>query len=226
MKRNNILKAGCFLFLFSFLVNLSVEGQKRDVYMGGRVAMTLPTNIGKDSELPMGFKDMSTTGIEAAYFGRWFYMKRLSLGWDLAYQFQSIDEDFWNVENRGEVTGNYQTIQLLVEGNYYFSSDEIRPYLGITTGAFALFNQRTYSSSNEAANASNTYKYQKVMPGLAPQAGILFEIGSNTFLDIHARLVLMPNLDEEYVYDENIGEISTNPHGAQNHLSLSIGLLF
>nr|WP_319400845.1 outer membrane beta-barrel protein [uncultured Carboxylicivirga sp.] len=225
MKTNSVLKAsGCLLL--GFLFTLSVQAQKKEIFMGGRIALTLPTNMGKSKDLQSGFKDMSTTGFQVGYFGRWFYMENLSLGWDIAYQYQSTNDDYWNVSNRGEVNGGYHTIQLLAEGNFYFSRDEVRPYAGMAFGAFALFNNRTYQSNNELAAASNTYNYQKIMPGLAPQVGLLFELSRKTMLDIHARFVMMPNLEPEYVYDENLGEVSTNPHGAQNHLSLSVGLLF
>ncbi|MCU4165425.1 hypothetical protein [Carboxylicivirga caseinilyticus] len=214
-----------FLICLCTIVDQSVLAQQKDVFMGGRIGLTLPTNISKPKDLNYGFKDMSRAGIQVAYFGRWFYMENLSLGWDLGYQYQSTADDYWNVSNWGEVNGSYQTIQLLAEGNIYFDSDEVRPYAGVAFGAFALLNRRTYSSNNEVAASSETYKYQKVMPGLAPQAGILFDLGGNVLLDIHTRLVFMPNLKDEYVTIDG-SEISTNPHGAQNHLSLSIGLLF
>lgn len=192
--------------------------------MGGRIAITLPTNIAKPLEY--GFKDMASNGFQLGYIGRWYYGKRLTLGWDLAYQFQSGDDDYWNLDNRGEVEVSYNTLQVVAEGHYYFSHDNVRSYVGIGFGAFALMNKRVFSSFSEYTNPSGTYKYRKIMPGLTPQVGILIELDKKIMLDIHSRLVLMPNLADEYVTDEVLGQISTNPHGAQNHLSVSVGLLF
>ncbi len=196
----------------------------RDWKLGGRYGYTLPTNIGKNFE--KGFADMSSNGNQVALFGRWFYTKRLSLGFDMAYQFQSIDKSYWDVGNNGSVDGNYQTIQLLAEGNYYFSHDEIRPYIGIGFGAFWLHNTMDFDTKNESANSSAAYVYDKILPGLAPQVGLTIELSEKVDLDLHARMILIPNLSEEFVFDESGTQISTNPHGAQNHISFSIGLLF
>lgn len=219
-----IKKSVIILLGLIICISFTVSAKKRkDLQMGGRIGYTIPNNWGKATTI--GFKDVSAKGAQFALFGRWFYAKRLTLGWDFAYQIQNGNKAFWDVDNYGEVTASYQTIQLLAEGNYFFSHDEFRPYIGVAFGAFWLRNNLDFSSYN-INNNSVMYTADNVMPGVAPQLGIAFELSEKTMLDIHARLILIPNLEEEYVQDEEIGLITLNPHGAQNHLSLSIGLLF
>ena len=215
-----------FAFVLIWVAGISslAAAKGKDWYMGGRVAYTVPTNIGKNYE--KGFADMSTNGGQVAFFGRWMYNKQLSLGWDLGYQLQSGDQDYWDIDRRGKVSVSYQTIQLLAEGNYYFNNSEIRPYVGIAFGGFWLNNKRQFDSYDELVKPSGTYDYSKLIPGLAPQIGLVIELGETSLLDIHARFALMPNLEEEFVDVEYLGQVSTNPHGAQNHLSFSIGFLF
>ncbi|MCU4176227.1 hypothetical protein [Carboxylicivirga sp. N1Y90] len=220
MSKLSIIILLCILICTSF--NASAKKRRKDLQMGGRIAYTMPNNWGKATSI--GFKDVAAKGVQFAYFGRWFYAKRLSLGWDLAYQTQKGSE-FWDVDNYGEVSASYQTIQLLAEGNYLFSHDEVRPYIGVAFGGFWLRNHVNFSA-NSINNNSVVYTADNIMPGVAPQVGIAIELSEKTMLDIHARLILIPNLEEEYIQDPEIGLITLNPHGAQNHLSLSLGLLF
>lgn len=214
-----------YLVLLMNLIYISSTNAKgKELQMGGRYAYTIPTNIAKNYE--KGFADMSENGNQIGFFGRWFYTKNLSLGWDVAYQYQSEDRTYWDVGNNGNVKGNYQTLQVLAEGNYYFSHDEFRPYAGVSFGAFGLRNMMDFDSSNDQSKPSTSYVYTKVLPGLAPQLGFTLELSKSLVLDVHARMVLIPNLTEEFVFDDSGRQISTNPHGAQNHLSFSVGLLF
>lgn len=215
-----------FIILLTTLLpaqNTVAQRRTLNVQMGGRFAYSVPTSQGKTTSI--GFSDVAGNGLLAGYFGRWFYAKRLSLGWDAAYQYQGLDKNFWELGNYGEVKGSYQTIQLLAEGNYYFSHDETRPYAGIVFGGLLLRNTLTFNSSN-ILNQSVAYTAQNIMPGFGPQAGCTFQLSRKTTLDLHLRYVLIPNLEPTYIQDENLGLITQNPHGAQNHLSISIGLLF
>ncbi len=218
------------LVLLLIIIGCSGTYGQKNVWMGGSIGFSLPSNVGRSGE-SIGFKNVAKSGFQFAYAGRWFYGKRLSLGWDVGWQFQDGKEKFWDVNNYGNVTSTYSTIHFLAEGNYYFSHQEIKPYCGISFGAFMLSNTMTFDSAYTGtdADASASYKAKQWKPGFKPQAGLLINLSRRTMFDIKAGFVLIPNLEEtvETVFENGWPKtIIQNPHGNQHQWVISMGLLF
>lgn len=217
------------LLVLMLTISSNAYGQ-RDVWMGGNVGFSMPSNIGRTGD-QIGFRDVSKSGFQIAFTGRWFYNERLSLGWDVGWQFQDGNKKFWDVDNYGEVTSKYSTIHFLAEGNYYFSHQEIRPYCGVSFGAFMLSNTMTFNSANPGtdADASVSYKASQWKPGFKPQAGLMIDLSKKAVFDVKAGFVLIPNLEEsvETVIENGWPKtIIQNPHGHQHQWVISMGLLF
>ncbi len=221
--------------LVIILIFLSVElseAQRRDIFLGGKIGLTVPLNV-KDKD-DIGFGDVANTGVIVGFRGLWMYEKRLSLGAELNYQYNPPDYDFWYINPQyGEISLHYQMASLLLNGNYYFSHKDVRPYLGIAFGGFYIFNDLTYVSSYTGTDndRSVSYKTNLFKPGFAPETGILFRLSKKTLLDINAKLVFIPNIPDQYenVYDENgvvIKVINKSPQANQQNLQLSVSLLF
>lgn len=206
------------ILLFTFTIITSAQ----DYFIGGKLGYSFPTNIGRSSD-ELGFKDVSKNGGQAAFIGKWFYNERLSLGCDFGYQYQDGSE-FWNVDNYGDVSASYQTIRTLLNGTYYFSHDEIRPYIGLSFGAYYLINSIDFAA-NSITNSSITYTAKHWKPGVAPQLGMLFELSRKTLLDIHVQMDVIAQMEAIY-YPDADPVYTENPHEKQNQISLNIGLLF
>ncbi len=213
------MRTASFLLL---LVALSSVLNAQDYFIGGKLGYSFPTNIGRSSD-ELGFKDVAENGWQAAFLGKWFYNKRLTLGCDVGYQFQD-GSDFWNVEQYGDVSASYQTIRLLANGAYYFSHNEIRPYIGLSFGAYYLINSIDFASSG-LTNQSVKYTAKVWKPGVAPQIGLLFELSKKTMLDINVQMDIIANMEAIYHPDAE-PDYTENPHEKQNQISLNIGLLF
>ncbi|MBI9062966.1 MAG: hypothetical protein JEZ14_13365 [Marinilabiliaceae bacterium] len=223
------MRTHTLLLVLILAVSSMAYGQK-DVWMGGNVGFSVPSNIGRSGD-QIGFRDVAKSGFQMAFTGRWFYNKRLSLGWDVGGQFQDGNKDFWDVNNFGTVTSNYSALHLLVEGNYYFSHQEIKPYCGVSFGAYILFNTMTFDSAYTGtdADASVSYKANQWKPGFKPQAGLLIDLSKRAMFDIKTGFVLIPNLEETVSTVIENGwpkTIIQNPHGHQHQWVISIGLLF
>lgn len=211
-----------FLTLFFLFCTLPGISNAQDYFIGGKLGFSFPTNIGRSSD-ELGFKDVAENGWQAAFVGKWFYNKRLSLGLDIGYQVQD-GSDFWDVGNYGDVSTSYQTLRLLANGSYYFNHDKIRPYIGLSFGAYYLINSIDFASSS-ITNESVTYTAKKWKPGVAPQLGLLVELSKKTLLDVHVQMDIIANMEAIY-YPDAKPDYTENPHEKQNQISLNIGLLF
>ena len=212
------------LFTLALLIfTLSEISTAQDYYLGGKIGYSFPTNIGRSSD-ELGFKDVADKAWLASFTGKWFYNKRLSLGCDMGYQYQG-GSDIWDVDNYGDVSVSYHTMRLLLNGAYYFSHDEIRPYIGLSFGVYYLINTMDFNASN-ITNKSVSYSAKEWQPGVAPQFGALFELDKKTFLDVHVQMDLIAHLEPNVIIDPDYGVVTQNPHGNQNQISLNIGLLF
>jgi len=220
------------LVFIAFLIVEPSKAQKRDVFLGGKIGTAIPLNIKDKNDI--GFGDVAKAGVIVGFRGLWMYEKRLSLGAELNYQYNSPDNGFWYIDPQyGDITVHYRTASLLFSGDYYFSHKDVRPYLGIAFGGFYIFNDLTYVSSYTGTDndRSVSYKTNLFKPGFAPETGIVFRLSKKTLLDINAKLVFIPNIPDQYenVYDENgvvIKVINKNPHANQQNLQLTVSLLF
>ncbi|MBR8537114.1 hypothetical protein KDU71_16200 [Carboxylicivirga sediminis] len=213
------MRLSAILLLFVLFISHTVA---QDYFLGGKIGYSFPTNIGRSSD-ELGFKDVAENGWQAAIMGKWFYNERLSLGCDLGYQLQD-GSDFWNVQQYGEVSASYQTIRLLANGTYYFSHDEVRPYIGLSFGAYYMMNTIDFAS-NGLTNQSVKYTAKVWKPGVAPQLGLLVELSKKTMLDIHVQMDIITNMQAIY-YPDAEPDYTENPHEKQNQISINIGLLF
>ena len=218
------------LALLGIFLVLNDTAAQKGIIWGGKLGTAIPLNVFKEKD-DIGFADVASAGILVGAEGRWFYEKRLSLGAELNYQYNPSNSDFWDVARYGEVTAHYQMASLLLRGDYYFSHKETKPYAGIAFGGFFIFNDLTFVSSYTGSDndRSVSYKTHLWRPGFAPEAGVLFELNKKLFLDINTKFIIIPNIPDQYE-TEYIHEwplvVNKNPHGNQNHLQISMTLLF
>lgn len=226
MCRNLIL-----LLLFVSLQSLSAR--KRDpIWVGGGVGASFPSNIGNDAQT-LGFATVAVPGFRIEADARWFYAQRLSLSADLSWSAFGQKDDFWDVRNNGSVKAHYSFVSGLVKGHYYFSDDAFRPYAGIGFGVAWLSNRMDYQSTLSGTLADNSVGYvnSQFKPIYAPEIGFLIETSKKSFFYTTFSYTLIPNMTAEYVsvkdqYGWDADVIVQNPHGNQNHFSLTVGMLF
>lgn len=232
LKKCGMKKRILFLVLLTIIaIDGNSVGRKRDVWLGGGIGVVLPSNIGSTDLL--GYNDVASTGFMAQMNTRWFYNRRLTIGGELIYAYTPQDDDYWKVLNYGEVTNHYSMALAMAQGHYYFSHDEFRPYLGMGFGISYLSNQLVFNSNytGTTGDASVSYYIKDWKPVFAPEAGFLLEVSKTAFLYINARFQVIPNMKPTYIevvedYGYPIDVITQNPHGHQNHFSISVGILF
>ncbi|WP_430817633.1 hypothetical protein [Carboxylicivirga sp. RSCT41] len=212
-----------FLTLLLLLCTLPCASDAQEYFIGGKLGYSFPTNIGPGGE-KYGFKDLSDNGLLAGVTGKWFYNDALSLGADLSYQYQD-GSNVWDVANQGGIDVSYQTLRLLLNGSYYFSTDEFRPYAGISFGAYYLINTMDFNSDN-ISNPSTAYTTKEWKPGIAPQFGFLVELSDKILLDCHLQMDLIQHMEPTVIFIPDYGNATQNSHKSQNQISLNIGLLF
>ena len=223
------------LFLIFIISTTSASflasGQK-GLYLGGKFGTVIPLNLASKDDL--GFGDVASAGILLGANAIWMYEKRLSLGAEFNFAYNPANFGFWDIDPQyGEITLHYHALSLLFKGDYYFSHKDVRPYLGIAFGSFFIFNDLTFVSSHIGTDndRSVSYKTNLVKPGFAPEAGVIFRLSRKLLLNINAKLTFIPNIPDQYekVYDENgyeIKIINKSPQANQNHLQLSVALLW
>ncbi|WP_430812366.1 MULTISPECIES: hypothetical protein [unclassified Carboxylicivirga] len=207
-------------FLIGVLMSHGLLAQS--VLVGGKLGVSFPTNLGPSGER-FGFKDLSKPGMQAAIMAKWFYNERLSLGADFGYQYQG-SSDVWDVGDRGDIDVSYQTLRLLLNGTYYFSDDVLRPYLGMSFGAYYLVNTMDYQS-DDLSNPSTAYTTRQWKPGVAPQLGFLYALSRIVWLDCHIQFDLIQDTKPSVVYIPGYGNAAQNSHKSQNQFSVNVGLL-
>jgi hypothetical protein len=224
------MKKGLLLCIIGLLGFVSPAISQDEVLLGAKLGSGIPLNI-FNNKMPYGFYHMARPGFLGGFTTKWFYGQRLSLGAELGYQYFPGNSNYWDVEHRGDVSAQYQSVSLIFSGNYYFSHDAIRPYCGIAFGAWYLFNDMVFASSNQGTDgdASLQYRSELLKPGFAPEAGLLFELNRNTYVELSVRLVLIPNIPEDEVIIYPNGwprEINKNPHVNQHHIQVAVALFF
>lgn len=205
--------------------------KRKPLSFGGSIGLVLPSDLGTSDEL--GFNDVASTGFSIEADSRWYYSQRLSLGANISYSFTPQDDQFWNLRNYGTTDNYYRMLQFAICGHYYFSDDELKPYMGVGFGAFLLMNQLIFSSNYYGSDSyeSVSYTTSHWKPSFYPEVGFMYELSKNTNFFMNLRFQVIPNMKPTTVevYD-NIGTIIDwivqNPHGHQNHFVLSAGLLF
>jgi len=212
------------LLFFLFCFTAQAASPKQPFWLGGKAGFSFPSNIGP-TDGRLGFNEVAATGGNIATTAHWFFSKRLSIGAEIGYEGQKGDEAFWNVKQFGEINTTYKTVSLQMEGNYYFSHEEVRPYCGISFGAFWLHNTLSFDSKSNGTNGNQSvsYKANQWQPGFAPQGGVLIELSKKVMLDLSARFTFIPSLNTQFVNDN---KVSLVPHGQQNHVSVTVGLWF
>jgi outer membrane protein W len=213
------------------LLNHSLTSQKRKWLWGGDIGLAIPSNIG-EKEYNIGFKDVAQTGPRISLTSRWFYAKTLTLGAELTFSTFSQNNRFWDINNYGTVKNTYNMGSASIEGDYYFSHDEFRPYVGMAFGAYVLSNSLTFKSAYEGTteDASASYNTTIFKPGFAPSAGFLLAVSKRSFLYSSLKFEIIPNLKPNIIEETdeygNTRTVTQNPHSHENHWSLSIGYLF
>ena len=221
-----------FLLIILMGTNTATSQKRRGNYFWGvRTGAILPTNLGRSNH-EIGFKDVASTGFTGGIMGGWHYNERLSLSAELNYQFLPKNESFWNVDSKGTFSANYQSTNLLLTGNYYFSNDGWRPFLGTNFGLHLLRNMVDFKSKYIGTDNDQSIHYIATdwRPGFGFNMGTLVDLARNTQLVLETRLILIPFLKEkmEPIMEEGVvvDYFIKNPHGNQNQISFTIGLNF
>lgn len=215
----------------AFLFTAASTAETPTLWTGGAVSLFLPSNTFNKSAV--GFNDVANTGFGIKGTFDWNFQPTLSLGAEIGFLRSSIDQQFWQVDNRGTVEGSYIIIPLMINTKILLQTGDIKPYFGIAFGASYLSNYLNFVSYNEAIKPSFSYTNNNFRPTAAPEVGIQFKLAKSTILNLALRYCFISNLEPTYVvsYDENGYAIENqsyteNAHGKENYFELGIGLLF
>lgn len=219
---HRFLKCISSLLLFG-VVFLSTINAQTKILWGGGLSAHLPSNgFGTKG---FGFKDAAAVGGGANVGTLWIFNPRLSLSSELAYTYFPKNEKTWNQQRRGEITVNYQTVNLSAQGNFYLAEDEVRPYLGVAFGMYYLRNLLNFSSNyvGTTNDASVSYVSNTLHAGFGPEVGVLFKLQKTQFALLSLRYTFIPDIEAEYFPED---QVTINPHGKQNHWSVSAKMFF
>ncbi len=196
---------------------------------GGGVGVVVPDNgFGKisstntNTQSDFGFATVANPGVNINFGTLWLFNPRLSLLSELAYSYFPKNKKTWNQQRYGDINVNYQMLNLSAQGNYYFSDQDIKPYLGAVFGLYYLRNFRDFDSSY-STNESVSITTNTLHAGYGLECGCLIELSSANYLQVGIRFSLIPDIEAEYIPEE---DITVNPHGKQNHWGLSAKLFF
>ena len=162
----------------SLMVALKGTAQVVDYYSTVNYGISVPLGDTKDF-----ISNTSLRGFSFE-FGR-FFTEEISVGFSFAWTVlnESFPRDTYAFEDL-TMTGNlYRYINafsLMAVGRYYFSPDsKFRPYLGLASGAYVI---------NKVSDFGvHRYENKNWHFGLAPEAGIIFGIGTEAYLNLGAR---------------------------------------
>ncbi|MCW3806097.1 OmpW family outer membrane protein [Plebeiibacterium marinum] len=222
------IKFTIFTVFIIFIFQVPFRAQNK-ILWGGGLTVHIPDNgfgkfdfgssynVGDD----FGFATVANPGFGFNFGSLWFYNPRLSLQSELAYSYFPKDKQFWNVQRYGDISVNYQMLNLSAQGNYYFAEGEIRPYLGAVFGIYYLRNKMDFNSTSTAS--SSDYITNTLHAGYALEFGTSIELTKRTLVNIGLRYTIIPDISSEYTKD---GSIKLNPHDKQNHWGLSAKLFF
>jgi len=162
----------------SLLTVLNGTAQVVDYYSTVNYGISVPLGDTKDFISNTSFRGFSFE------FGR-FFTEEISVGFLFAWSVfnESFPRDTYELEDL-TLTGNlYRYINafpLMASGRYYFSPDsKFRPYLGLASGAYVI---------NKVSDFGvHRYENKNWHFGLAPEAGIIFGIGTEAYLNLGAR---------------------------------------
>ncbi len=207
----------CLIYI-AILLPTVLCAQSKEYWWGGGLAYEIPTNL--LSEDDFGFGTVANGGMGFMASGIWFYNPQLSLSADAGYHYFKKDRNFWDVDRYGLVDMKYRMISANVQGNLYVNQKgTLRPYIGALFGAYYIMNRLQFTSSNELANQSSSYKSNQAQVGIGLELGSLIQINNKEKLQLALRFTYIPNIEPEY-YPED--DVTVNPHGRQNHWGLSM----
>lgn len=218
----SIITWGSKLFFIFVLIPMGVMAQE-GLLIGGGVSYQIPTNNFGSQDF--GFATVANNGFGVNLGTLWFYNPILSLSTELGYSYFPRDEEVWNQESRGDIKVNYQVMNATVQGNFYMSEADFRPYLGALFGAYYLRNRVDFDSNYIGTNndASVSYVSKTWHAGFGLETGALIELAKKSLLQLSLRYTFIPNIEPEYHPED---EVTINPHGKQNHWSVSAKLFF
>ncbi len=214
--------------IFLQFILLNSYAQEKLMWGGGIGAVVPDNGFGKivSKKNPtiedFGFATVANPGINLNVGTLWMFNPRLSLLSELAYSYFPKDKKTWNPQQYGDIKVNYQMVNLSAQGNYYFSEQEIKPYLGAIFGLYYLRNYRDFNSSY-ASNESVSITTNTLHAGYGAEFGFLFELSKVNYLQVGIRFSLIPDIEAEYIPEK---DITINPHDKQNHWGLSAKLFF
>ncbi|WP_027473129.1 porin family protein [Saccharicrinis fermentans] len=210
-------------FFALFLLITIASHSQNGLFIGGGLSLISPSN-GFDKD-HFGFNDVANTGGGISINTLWFFNPLLSLGSELGYAYLPKDKDTWNQSRRGNIKVNYKMTKLTAQGNFYFNDEKIRPYMGVAFGLYYLRNTVDFDSNYTGSinDASVSYTSNTLHAGFGPEAGILFNLIGEQFATLSIRYTIIPNIEAEYFPED---DVTINPHGQQNHWSLSAKLYF
>jgi opacity protein-like surface antigen len=199
--------------------------------LGGQIGMSIPSNRG-EKEFNIRFKDVASIGTTISASSKWFYAKTLSITTELSYSTFPRNKSFWDMGKYGNISAQYNIYALAINGDYYFTTKKIQPFIGISFGYYILSNKLDFKSSytGTTADASVSYKKTIFKPGFSPEAGFLIPISKKNYLIFQYNFQIIPNIKPNtfYITDKygNTQPITQNPHSNENHSRIITGLLF
>ncbi len=212
-----------------FTIETNIFSQDK-IMWGGGISLLVPDNsfghiANTYTNHEFGFATVANTGFNINAGTLWFFNPQLSLQSELAYSYFPKDKKTWNQERYGDISVNYQMVNLTAQGNYYFSEQEIRPYLGAVFGLYYLRNMLDFNSKYVGTDndASVSYISNTIHAGYGLEGGVLIELSKHAYLEIGIRFTTIPDIESEYIPED---DVTLNPHGKQNHWGLSAKIFF
>ncbi len=201
------------------------------LYIGGHMGFAVPTAIGEDDKWT--FKDAAKTGF-VIYADVMRQMNQaVGLGGEIGFRnYPYNDQKFLAVNSQyGTYESKFRALDFDLTGRVFFSTNSVRPFLGIFAGGELIMNQATFVPKGEYLKYTETdYKKTNLSPLFGVMAGAYFKVGKRTLLSVQGRLAIVPTVKSEvqYAIPENYPyeRYSIHPvaHEKQTNVSITVGL--
>lgn len=145
---------------------------------------------------------MLKNGLGANFTGKYLINNAIGIGIEAGYHAfkpkvllsnDNTDQDY-----------KYRLIPVLLEASFYIPNWDrtILPYLGVHFGAY-ITHLKVSRRSDTYGISTLSKKLFIVSPGVGLNAGSLFELSEQVYLDFKIRADYVPKIEESYQFDEN-----------------------
>lgn len=222
--------------LASLASGLGGEGSPRpntfqagQIYCGGHLGFTLPTNIGrKDGDI--GFHDVAKVGFSGSLEGMYLVTRAIGLGLEVGYKGWPYSETgTWaNLTRYGTFDARYRALDIQATGRFLIGREVCRPFVGIRAGAEISKNFVNFTPDEQHQSFQPTdYQVNCACPTFGPLLGLFIKAGRRALASLTANLNIVPGIKQGSIeVTSEYGDLQTthyNVHGAQTNFSLTIG---